>query len=105
MCGRFEQSGTRRYYAHVVGADTGATRGTEGDLLTSYNVAPGLCPWIVMLNHSEPLSIGMTYWVKYTYAARPAFKFNLRRSHAENILSAAWNHVCASFCIVIRLTY
>jgi hypothetical protein len=31
MCGRFEQSGTRRYYANAVGADTNNDMDWLGD--------------------------------------------------------------------------
>jgi putative SOS response-associated peptidase YedK len=62
MCGRFEQSGTRRYYAEHLGADVSDHQRWEGgDHIASYNIAPGLCPWMITLHHGEPLFLG-TRW-------------------------------------------
>lgn len=48
MCGRFEQSGTRRYYASAFGIDTSDYRAWDcGDRVPLYNVAPGRCPWLI----------------------------------------------------------
>lgn len=62
MCGRFEQSGTRRYYAERLGADVSDhQQWTGGDQIASYNIAPGLYPWMITLHHGEPLFVG-TKW-------------------------------------------
>lgn len=62
MCGRFEQSRTRRYYAQALGADTSdAIQWTGGDHIASYNVAPGLCPWMIMLRNHKVEFIGKTW--------------------------------------------
>ncbi|SFN45139.1 Putative SOS response-associated peptidase YedK [Nitrosospira briensis] len=44
MCGRFEQSGTRRHYARVLGADTHGHEWQGGDTVPQYNVSPGSAP-------------------------------------------------------------
>lgn len=62
MCGRFEQSKTRRYYAAALGADTSEyRRWNGGNHIPSYNIAPGLCPWMITLHADEPLFIGMKW--------------------------------------------
>jgi hypothetical protein len=42
MCGRFEQSETRRYYARALGADTSDPVKWFGDRTPSYNTPPRL---------------------------------------------------------------
>ena len=44
MCGRFEQSGTRRCYAAALGADTSVDKDWLGDHEGRYNIFPTLCP-------------------------------------------------------------
>src|SRR5687768_8404810 len=61
MCGRFEQSRTRRYYAAALGADTTVDREWQGDHVGRYNVYPGACPWMIMLHKGELEFIGMTW--------------------------------------------
>jgi putative SOS response-associated peptidase YedK len=61
MCGRFEQSGTRRYYAGALGVDTSNDLAWLGDHIGSYNTAPGRCPWMIMLHKGELQFIGMTW--------------------------------------------
>ena len=61
MCGRFEQSHTRRYYAAALGADTSNDRDWLGDHVGRYNVYPGLAPWMIMLHEGKPVFIGMTW--------------------------------------------
>jgi putative SOS response-associated peptidase YedK len=60
MCGRFEQSGTRRYYAKAPGADTSDHVKWLGDNIPSYNPAPGQYSRMIMLHNNELLFIGMT---------------------------------------------
>jgi putative SOS response-associated peptidase YedK len=61
MCGRFEQSGTERYYADALGADTSDHLKWMGDHIPSYNTAPCQCPWMIMLNKGQLEFIGMTW--------------------------------------------
>jgi putative SOS response-associated peptidase YedK len=61
MCGRFEQSGTRRYYAKALGADTSDHVKWLGDSIPSYNTAPGKCPWMITVHNGELQFIGMTW--------------------------------------------
>ena len=61
MCGRFEQSGTRRYYAKALGADTSDHVKWLGDNIPSYNPAPGQYAWMIMLHNNELLFSGMTW--------------------------------------------
>jgi putative SOS response-associated peptidase YedK len=61
MCGRFEQSGTRRYYAHALGADTndkGWDWNCLGDHVRRYNVYPTLRPWMIRLHEGELIFTG-----------------------------------------------
>ena len=46
MCGRFEQSGTRLYYAHALGADTTGSKWAGGDSIPQYNLSPGRPPLV-----------------------------------------------------------
>ncbi len=41
MCGRFEQSGTRRYYAQALGVNTEGSKWVGGDSVPQYNLSPG----------------------------------------------------------------
>lgn len=61
MCGRFEQSETRRYYANALGVDTSEHSWEYGDHIAHYNIALGLCPWMITLNNGEIELIGMTW--------------------------------------------
>ncbi|SFO33860.1 Putative SOS response-associated peptidase YedK [Nitrosospira briensis] len=62
MCGRFEQSETARYYASALGVDTrDHLKWLGGERTPVYNVAPGRCPWIVLLHKGELQFIGMTW--------------------------------------------
>ena len=61
MCGRFEQSETQRYYASALGADTSDHLSGWATSTPSYNIAPGLRPWMIMLRESELLFIGMDW--------------------------------------------
>lgn len=61
MCGRFEQSGTRRYYARALGTDTSNDVEWLGDHAGSYNIAPGRCPWVIMLHKGGLAFVGMTW--------------------------------------------
>jgi putative SOS response-associated peptidase YedK len=55
MCGRFEQSGKRRYYARFLGIDLDSEKGlAEDEPVPSYNIAPGLRPWVIMLREGKP---------------------------------------------------
>lgn len=58
MCGRFEQAGTRRYYAAALGADTSVDKDWLGDHRGRYNVFPTLCPWVIMLHKGQLQFIG-----------------------------------------------
>ena len=58
MCGRFEQSGTRRYYARALGADTSVDRDWLGDHEGRYNVYPILYPWMILLHKGKLEFIG-----------------------------------------------
>src|SRR3954452_11502463 len=60
MCGRFEQSHTRRFYAAALGADTSNGRDWQGDHVGRYKVYPGLSPWM-MLHDGEFVFIGMIW--------------------------------------------
>lgn len=40
MCGRFEQSGTRKYYAQALGVDTSGIKWVGGDSAPQYNLSP-----------------------------------------------------------------
>jgi putative SOS response-associated peptidase YedK len=53
MCGRFEQSGTRRYYASALGVDTTGREWSWSDHIPSYNVASGLYPWMLTVHDGE----------------------------------------------------
>ena len=44
MCGRFEQAGTRRYYAQALGVDALDPEWQGGDVIPQYNVSPGSFP-------------------------------------------------------------
>ena len=44
MCGRFEQSESRRYYASALGVDTSGVEWLGGDPIPQYNVSPGRFP-------------------------------------------------------------
>ena len=61
MCGRFEQSETKRYYARALGADTSDHLKWLGDRTPSYNTGPGLCPWMMMRDKGELEFIGMRW--------------------------------------------
>lgn len=62
MCGSFEQSRTRRYYANALGIDTSNSRNWNGgDHIPSYNVSPGRFPWLIQLHNDEPLFIGLKW--------------------------------------------
>jgi putative SOS response-associated peptidase YedK len=61
MCGRFEQSRTRRYYAAALRADTSVDKDWLGDHVGRYNVYPGLAPWMLMLHNGKLQFIGMTW--------------------------------------------
>ncbi|WP_097067222.1 SOS response-associated peptidase family protein [Nitrosovibrio sp. Nv4] len=62
MCGRFEQSGTRKHYARALGADmSNDLDWTGGDHIAMYNIAPGLCPWMIMLHDRRLDFIGHTW--------------------------------------------
>jgi putative SOS response-associated peptidase YedK len=61
MCGRFEQSETKRYYASALGADTSDHLKWLGERTPSYNTGPGLCPWMIMLDKGELEFIGMRW--------------------------------------------
>ncbi|SOD42413.1 SOS response-associated peptidase [Nitrosovibrio sp. Nv4] len=41
MCGRFEQSGTRKYYARHIDPDAPSREWVGGDTIPQYNVSPG----------------------------------------------------------------
>ena len=61
MCGRFEQSESRRYYAHALGADTNDKDwdwSWLGDHVKRYNVYPGLSPWMIRLDEGELVFTG-----------------------------------------------
>ena len=47
MCGRFEQSETREYYARALGVDTRRPEWVGGDTIPQYNVSPGTAPLIL----------------------------------------------------------
>ena len=61
MCGRFEQSQTKRYYASALGADTSDGLKWMGDRIPSYITGPGLCPWVMMLHKGELEFVGMRW--------------------------------------------
>jgi putative SOS response-associated peptidase YedK len=61
MCGRFEQSETKRYYASALGSDTSDHLKWLGERTPSYNTGPGLCPWMIMLDKGELEFIGMRW--------------------------------------------
>ena len=61
MCGRFEQSETKRYYARALGADTSDHLKWLGDRTPSCNTGPGLCPWMMMRDKGELEFIGMRW--------------------------------------------
>jgi putative SOS response-associated peptidase YedK len=62
MCGRFEQSETRKYYAAALGVDTSDHLEWQGgDHIPIYNIAPGRCPWMITLRGGKPEFIGMTW--------------------------------------------
>ena len=62
MCGRFEQSGTRRHYARYLGVDTSNEwEWAGGDHWASCNIAPGLCPWMIALNKNEVEFLGQRW--------------------------------------------
>ena len=44
MCGRFEQSETRRYYAQALGVNTEGSKWVGGDSVPQYNLSPGRPP-------------------------------------------------------------
>lgn len=44
MCGRFEQAGTRRYYAQALGEDALGPEWQGSDVIPQYNVSPGRSP-------------------------------------------------------------
>ncbi len=47
MCGRFEQSETREYYARAIGVDTRGPEWVGGDPIAQYNLSPGRGPRIL----------------------------------------------------------
>ncbi|SFO42712.1 SOS response-associated peptidase [Nitrosospira briensis] len=62
MCGRFEQSGKRRYYAHSLGVNLDSENGlSEDEPIPSYNIAPGLHPWMVTLREGRPQFVSMMW--------------------------------------------
>src|SRR5687768_6596238 len=61
MCGRFEQSGTRRYYAAALGVDTSNSLDWLGDHFGRYNVYPTLYPWMILL-HKGKLEFAGKRW-------------------------------------------
>ena len=61
MCGRFEQSGTRRYYAAALGVDTSNSMDWLGDHEGRYNVYPTLYPWMILL-HKGKLEFAGQRW-------------------------------------------
>ncbi|SEP43165.1 SOS response associated peptidase (SRAP), partial [Nitrosovibrio sp. Nv6] len=62
MCGRFEQSGTRRYYASALGIDTSDYRTWDcGDRVPLYNTAPGRCPWLITSKNGGIQFIGLKW--------------------------------------------
>ena len=71
MCGRFEQSGTRRYYASALGVETSDWHWQTGDHIPLYNVALGMCPGMLMLRGGRLEFIGMT-WGYHTPAEAAA---------------------------------
>jgi putative SOS response-associated peptidase YedK len=62
MCGRFEQSETREYYARSLGVDTRRAEWVGGDTIPQYNVSPGRWPLVLHLLkgtlHSDYVSWG-----------------------------------------------
>jgi len=61
MCGRFEQSETKRYYASALGVDTSDDLKWLGERTPSYNTGPGLCPCVIMMHKGDLEFIGMTW--------------------------------------------
>lgn len=61
MCGRFEQSGTRKYYARAIGADTRGVEWVGGDTIPRYNVSPGTAP-LVLHTLSDALHSDYLRW-------------------------------------------
>jgi putative SOS response-associated peptidase YedK len=59
MCGRFEQSKTKQYYASALGADTSDHLKWLGEHTPSYNT--GLFPWMITLHKGELKFIGMRW--------------------------------------------
>lgn len=49
MCGRFEQSKTREYYARALGVDTRGAEWVGGDTIPRYNLSPGRSPLVLHL--------------------------------------------------------
>jgi putative SOS response-associated peptidase YedK len=90
MCGRFEQSRTREYYACALGANTSDAREwTGGEHIASYNIAPGLCPWMMMLHNRQLEFIGKT-WGYRTPAEAAAKKTPWINARVEKALTGRY---------------
>ncbi len=62
MCGRFEQSETKRYYASALGVDTSDHVKWLGDPYPFIqHRCPVGCPWMIILHKGELQFIGMTW--------------------------------------------
>src|SRR5688500_11858747 len=89
MCGRFEQSVTRRHYARVLGVDPHGHEWQEGDSVPQYSVSRGSTPLMLHMLNGK-LEFDHTIWGYRTPAEAAAKRRPWINARVEKALSGSY---------------